>query len=216
MKYLGVWISDKHMSISDLAYVYQKVEKKLPTCQSAGLSSGGKAVLIQSCLSSIPNYSMGIYLLQDEIHQKMDSARSNFFWHGPNIKRKYHMASWDLLASPRKAGGLGFTNTRVMNICLLAKWIFKIENGDYNIWCNLLRRKYLGEKGIFSCRKNNSSQFWKGLMAIRNECARGLKYIVGNAKRTRFLAGHLGWRMPLKNYLSIDLYYLQSTGVVCS
>jgi hypothetical protein len=93
LKYLGVWISDKHMSSSDLAYVHQKVEKKLPTWQSVGLSSGGKTVLIQSCLSSIPNYSMGIYLLQDEIHQKMDSARANFFWHGPNLKRKYHMAS---------------------------------------------------------------------------------------------------------------------------
>jgi hypothetical protein len=93
LKYLGVWISDKHMSSSDLAYVHQKVEKKLPTWQSVGLSSGGKTVLTQSCLSSIPNYSMGIYLLLDEIHQKMDSARANFFWHGPNLKRKYHMAS---------------------------------------------------------------------------------------------------------------------------
>jgi hypothetical protein len=33
MKYLGVWVSDRHMSSSDLAYVYQKVEKKLPTWQ---------------------------------------------------------------------------------------------------------------------------------------------------------------------------------------
>jgi hypothetical protein len=82
MKYLGVMISDRHMSSYDLACVYQKVEEKLPTWQSAGLTSGGKAILIQSCLSSIPNYTMGVYLLQDEIHQKMDSARSNFFWHG--------------------------------------------------------------------------------------------------------------------------------------
>jgi hypothetical protein len=28
---------------------------------------------------------------------------------------------------PKKLGGAGFTNTRVMNKCLLAKWIFKIE-----------------------------------------------------------------------------------------
>jgi hypothetical protein len=85
-----------------------------------------------------------------------------------------------------------------MNICLLAKWIFKIESGDDNIWCNLLRRKYLGEKGIFSCKKNNSSQFWKGLMAIRNECARGLKYIVGNGKRTRFWLDTWARECPLK------------------
>jgi hypothetical protein len=55
------------------------------------------------------------------------------FWHGPNLKRKYHMASWDLLASPKNVGGLAFTNTRVMNKCLLAKWIFNIESGEDNL-----------------------------------------------------------------------------------
>jgi hypothetical protein len=33
MKYLGVMVSDRHLSSSDLAYVHQKVEKKLPTWQ---------------------------------------------------------------------------------------------------------------------------------------------------------------------------------------
>jgi hypothetical protein len=51
------------MTASDLAYVYQKVEKKLPTWQSVGLSSGGKSILIPTILSSIPNYAMGVYLL---------------------------------------------------------------------------------------------------------------------------------------------------------
>lgn len=92
-KYLGVMVSDRHLSSSNLAHVHQKVEKKLPTWKSVGLTSGGKAILIQSCLSSIPNYTMGVYMLQEEIHQKMDSVRSNFFWHGPNLKKKYDMAS---------------------------------------------------------------------------------------------------------------------------
>jgi hypothetical protein len=47
---------------------------------------------------------MGIYMLQEEIHQKMDSARANFFWHGPYLKKKYHMASWELMASPKNVG----------------------------------------------------------------------------------------------------------------
>jgi hypothetical protein len=44
----------------------------------------------------------------------MDTARANFFWHGPNMKRKYHMTKWDLMTTPKQAGGAGFTNTRVM------------------------------------------------------------------------------------------------------
>jgi hypothetical protein len=46
MKYLEVMVSDRHLSSSDLAYVHQKVEKKLPTWQSAVLTSRGKAILI--------------------------------------------------------------------------------------------------------------------------------------------------------------------------
>jgi hypothetical protein len=121
MKYLGVMIHNRHMTVNDLSYIYQKVEKRVPTWKSVGLSSGGKMILVESCLSSIPNYFMGIYLLQEEIHHKMDTARANFFWHGPNMKRKYHMAKWDLMTTPKQAGGAGFTNTRVMNRCLLAK-----------------------------------------------------------------------------------------------
>jgi hypothetical protein len=198
MKYLGVWVSNRHMACSDLAYVYQKVEKKLPTWQSVGLSSGGKAILIQSCLSAIPNYSMGVYLLQEEVHQKMDSARSNFFWHGPNLKRKYHMASWDLLASPKRAGGLGFTNTRVMNKCLLAKWIFKVENDEDNMCCRLLRQKYLGDRGFFSCRNRNCSQFWRSLLDIKEDVERGFKYVVGNGRKIRFWHDTWSCGCPLK------------------
>jgi hypothetical protein len=116
----------------------------------------------------------------------MDTARANFFWHGPNMKRKYHMAKWDLMTTPKAAGGVGFTNTRTMNKCLLAKWIFKIERGDNTICCNLLRQKYLGEKSIFSYKKKSGSQFWKGLLAIRGEVSRGMNYILGDGRKIRF------------------------------
>jgi hypothetical protein len=42
MKYLGVMVNNKHMTASDLSYVHLKVEKKIPTWQSVGLSSGGE------------------------------------------------------------------------------------------------------------------------------------------------------------------------------
>lgn len=86
-------------------------------------------ILTESCLSSIPNYVMGIFHLRGEAHHKMETARSNFFWHGPGQKKKYHMMRWEVLGTPKEEGGLGFTDTRVMNQCLLSKWIFKLERG---------------------------------------------------------------------------------------
>jgi hypothetical protein len=56
------------MVASDLNYVAAKVEKRVPTWQSVGLSSGGKTILVESCPSSISNYTMGVYALQEEVH----------------------------------------------------------------------------------------------------------------------------------------------------
>jgi hypothetical protein len=129
---------------------------------------------------------MGIYYLQEEIHHKMDMAKANFFWHGPHQKRKYHMAKWRVMASPKEAEGASFTDTRVMNICRLTKWLVKLERGDDTLCCNLLRQKYLGEKSIYSYKKKSGSQFWRGLLSTRGEASRGLIYITGDGKKARF------------------------------
>jgi hypothetical protein len=106
LKYLGVMLNNRYMTGDDLTYVAQKVEKRVPTWQSVGLSWG--VILIESCLSSFPNYTMEIYLLQEEVHHKMDTTRSNFFWHGPHLKRRYHMAKWELMATPKSKGEGGW------------------------------------------------------------------------------------------------------------
>jgi hypothetical protein len=40
-------------------------------------------------------------------------------------------------------------DVRAMNISLLAKWIDRLEKGDDNLCCSLLRKKYLGGKKAF-------------------------------------------------------------------
>jgi hypothetical protein len=174
------------MSSLDFAYVYQKIEKRIPTWQSCLLSYGGKMILTESCLSSVPNYVMGVFHLKGEAHHKMETARSNFFWHGPRQKKKYHMMRWEVLATPKPIGGLSFTDTRIMNQCLLSKWIFRLESGDKSPCCKLLRAKYLGEKGFYSSSSEGVYQFWAALHEIKHCCARGLIYIVGDGKKVRF------------------------------
>jgi hypothetical protein len=38
--------------------------------------------------------------------------------------------------------GLGVLNLDIMNICLLCKWLWKLENED-GAWQSILRKKYL-------------------------------------------------------------------------
>lgn len=59
------------------------------------------------------------------------------------------MARWSAMCKPKEHGGMGFMDCRAMNICLLNKWIHKLERGDTNPWLELLRKKYMGDKGFF-------------------------------------------------------------------
>jgi hypothetical protein len=88
----------------------------------------GGSILMESSLSSLPMYTMGIYLLTEDVHHKIDSAKARFYWDSGQ-KKKYHMVKWDELARPKDLGGLGFTETRLMNMCLLSRWIFMLEIG---------------------------------------------------------------------------------------
>jgi hypothetical protein len=57
MKYLGILVTSAKLYTADLMYVGLKVEKRLPAWQSLLMSSGGKSILIESSLSSLPNYT---------------------------------------------------------------------------------------------------------------------------------------------------------------
>jgi hypothetical protein len=48
--------------------------------EQAHISPGGKLILIESCLSSIPVYTMGVYLLYEGNYQQLRLLRLRFFW----------------------------------------------------------------------------------------------------------------------------------------
>jgi hypothetical protein len=43
-------------------------------------------------------------------------------------EKKYHLVSWEHVCRPNDQGGLGILNLKIMNIALLAKWVWKLFN----------------------------------------------------------------------------------------
>ena len=96
------------------------------------------------------------------------------------------MVKWDALARPKDFGGLGFMDVRAMNTCLVGKWIDKLEKGTSNVCCDLLRKKYLGDKSIFQIKRKTGSQFWRGLLETRDWFQWGRAMKVRSGTQTRF------------------------------
>ena len=84
MKYLGVPISDHHSGVRSFFDIQNKMRKKLQPWKGKHMSYGGRLILTNTSLSSLPVYTMGMYLLQDTIHKNMDSIRGRFF----GVKKK--------------------------------------------------------------------------------------------------------------------------------
>lgn len=110
-----------------------------------------------------------------------------FFWRGVGDKFKYHMVKWGDITVPKDFGGLGILDTRLMNIALLGKWIWRLyENREGDFCCQILRKKYLGDKPFSLAKKGVGSQFWKGLIDIRSDIEKGLIFKANNSKSILF------------------------------
>jgi hypothetical protein len=92
MVYLGIPIHTRKLRKQDLQCINSKMGKRTDPWQGRLMSSGGRLILVNSCLSSIPTYIMGFYHLTDGQHEELDSIRIRFFWQGGSKTFKYHMA----------------------------------------------------------------------------------------------------------------------------
>lgn len=186
LTYLGLPISDRRLSKAELSGTATKIEKRLQAWKCGHLSHGGRSILINSSLTSIPMYTMGFYWLYEGNHQRVDFGRGKFFWEGMGNKKKFHMIKWEALDKPKEFGGLGFIDTRAMNTALLCKWIFRLESGEDSMCMRLLRKKYLGNLSFCQSQSAGASQFWQGLHSVKNWYEKGKGHIVGCGKQTRF------------------------------
>jgi hypothetical protein len=104
--YLGLPISERKLTLDQWLFLVRRLGLKVETWLGRFLSSGGRLILSNSCLASLPMFLMGLFLLQDGVHSKFDSHCSRFFWEGSRPKRKYHLVNWPTFCRPKEDGGL--------------------------------------------------------------------------------------------------------------
>jgi hypothetical protein len=90
------------------------------------LTVGGWLVLISSVLTGLPLFMLSFFRIPKRVLKKLDYYRSRFFWQCDEHKKKYTLAKWSVLSTPKSVGGLGMTNLDTQSSCLLGKWLFKL------------------------------------------------------------------------------------------
>jgi len=146
-RYLGIPMHHRQLLNFEWHKVEERFEKKLSCWKAKYLSYGGRLVLLNSVLSSLPMFMMSFFQIPKGVVKNLDHFRSRFFWQGSSYKHKYRLAKCDILCRPKDQGGLGILDLQLQNKCLLSKWIINLLNTE-GIWQNSLRNKYLGSKSL--------------------------------------------------------------------
>lgn len=129
---------------------------------------------------------MSFYAVPKGIIKKADFFRSRLVWQEDENVKKYHLVNWKDCCLPKDMGGLGILNLEIMNIALLAKWFWKMEN-EKGLWQDILDEKY--RKGgclALVSKKPGDSQFWANLLKIKEIFYKFVKKKVGDGRNTRF------------------------------
>jgi hypothetical protein len=102
-RYLGIPMHHRQLLNSEWSKVEERFQQKLSCWKAKYLSYGGRLVLLNSVLSSLPMFMMSFFEVPKGVLKNLDHFRSRFFWQGSASKHKYRLAKWDTL-SPQRSG----------------------------------------------------------------------------------------------------------------
>jgi hypothetical protein len=88
----------------DWRAVEKRFQKRLSSWKGKRLSSGGRLVLINSVLSSLPMFMMCFFRIPKGVLEKLDYYRFRFFWQCDEQK-KHRLAKWSILHKPKSVEG---------------------------------------------------------------------------------------------------------------
>ncbi|XP_071689057.1 uncharacterized protein [Rutidosis leptorrhynchoides] len=130
MRYLGIPLIARKLSLSDSKSLIDKVKEKVCSWRNRKLSYAGRLLLINSVLNSMHIYWASVFMLPGNVLNEIEKILKSFLWcQGGNIRGKAKIA-WKTVCLPKDQGGLGIKPTREWNEVLLMKqwpeeWVAK-------------------------------------------------------------------------------------------
>ncbi|WMV19117.1 hypothetical protein MTR67_012502, partial [Solanum verrucosum] len=89
--YLGMPLGNTHKDSKIWDNIVEKTEKRLARWKAQYISFGGRHILINSVLDSLPTYVMSLFTIPAKVVKKLDKLRRDFLWHGCKENKGYNL-----------------------------------------------------------------------------------------------------------------------------
>ncbi|KAK2414852.1 hypothetical protein QL285_037392 [Trifolium repens] len=186
-KYLGLPVGANPRRLSTWDPLIDYLKKRLNSWGKKHISLGGRIVLINSVLNSIPIFFMSFLKMPSQVVKTVVRIQREFLWGGVRGGRKISWLSWKMVCKEKREGGLGVRDVRVVNLSLLTKWRWKLLQNEPALWKDVLVAKY-GTRLLHFVNFNGipggriTSCWWKDICAIE-DCVQSKKWFAEASKR---------------------------------
>jgi mannosylglycoprotein endo-beta-mannosidase len=170
-KYLGLPIGANPSCATTWEPLVDHIKKRLLSWRNKYVSLGGRIVLINSVLNSMPIFHLSFLKLPCKVRKKIVSIQREFLWGGARGGKKVSWVRWGVVCKAKKNGGLGVRDIDLVNVSLLAKWRWRLLQPGLPLWKEVLVARYgahiLVEADWSRCRvPTSASKWWKNIVAI--------------------------------------------------
>jgi mannosylglycoprotein endo-beta-mannosidase len=144
------------------------VRRRLGSWGNKYVSLGGRIVLINAVLNVIPIFYLSYMKMPLKVWKELVKIQRTFLWAGLAKTNKTCWVRWDVICRPKKEGGLGIKDLRLVNMSLLAKWRWRLLMGEDDAWKSVVKAKYgssaIGKAELdVSTFGNGCSHWWRDL-----------------------------------------------------
>ncbi|KAL4338389.1 hypothetical protein AHAS_Ahas12G0205300 [Arachis hypogaea] len=119
------------------------MQTKLSSLNKKSLSFVGRCTLMQSVLSTIPNYCMQTMKIPMTVCAKIDKLCRDFLWGSSEDDRKIHLLSWEKICKPKEEGGLEIRRAQEINQLFLMKLAWGLTYKRESLWVQVMRANTL-------------------------------------------------------------------------
>ncbi|XP_074289197.1 uncharacterized protein LOC141614344 [Silene latifolia] len=183
IRYLGVPISFKRLSVADCNRVVDKI---------------------------MHAYWARIFLLPKEVIHKVESICRNYLWAGHAEFKHTPFVAWETCCLPKEHGGLGIINCHLWNVALIGKYVWWIHIKKESLWVQWVHHIYIKKCDWWMYEPTqHSSWTWRQICKVKDILKSGFLNGAWNGKYSI----QMGYRWLLGPYPKKDWDRLQKFGV---
>ncbi|XP_071917289.1 uncharacterized protein [Coffea arabica] len=158
--------------------IYNAVANRILSWKNQILSLGGRVVLIQSVLSSMPIHLLAAASPPKGMLMVIEKLFAKFLWGSSNFGDKFHWIRWADLCRPKDEGGVGLRGLKQVYDSFSIKLWWKFRQ-QQSLWAKFMSQKYCaGHHPCLADIGHPGSQVWQRMVTMQRFGEDNISWVV--------------------------------------